>query len=230
MGTVEDSPLLRSLFDERVIARVHSGTASLSTLHPEEARLVAAAVTVRQAHFTAGRLSAHGALDALGVRHGPIVADPARASVWPQDVVGSITHTDGFCGAVVALRSQFSGIGIDAEVRERVDEELWEQILTPAKLSRLHEQPAAKRKELATIIFCAKEAFYKCQYQVTSAWLGFEDVDVSLSEGRFVLRLLVNVGTLTAGEEFVGRFVLLPSIVVAGVAMAANETRLLRSA
>jgi len=222
MGIVEDSPLLGSLFDGRVIARVHSGISSMNTLYAEEARLVASAVAVRQAHFTAGRLSAHAALEALGIQHGPILSDAARAPIWPQGVVGSITHTDGFCGAVIALHTQYHGIGIDVEVRERVDEELWEQVLTPAELQRLRAQPAARRKELATIIFCAKEAFYKCQYQVTAAWLGFEGADVSLSEERFVLRLLDNVGTLTAGQEFIGRFALLPTIVVAGIAMASR--------
>lgn len=219
MGIVEDSPLLRSLFDARVIARVHSGASEIRELYPEEARLIASAVAVRQAHFTAGRLCAHAALEALGVQHAPILADSARAPLWPQAVVGSITHTDGFCGAVVALRSQFSGIGIDAEVRERVDEELWEQILTTAELSRLYKQPAAKRKELATIIFCAKEAFYKCQYQVTTAWLGFEGAEVVIQDQQFVLHLVESVGSLVRGQNYVGRFELLPSLVVAGIAM-----------
>lgn len=222
MEIVEDSPFLCSLFDDRVIARIHSGTPSMGALYPEEARLVASAVAVRQAHFTAGRLSARAALEALGIQNAPILSDVARAPVWPEGVVGSITHTDGFCGAVVALRTQYRGIGIDAEVRGRVDEEIWEQVLTPTELHRLRAQPAARHKELATIIFCAKEAFYKCQYQVTTSWLGFEGAEVSLSAGRFVLRLLDNVGNLRAGQEFSGRFALLPTIVVAGIAMTSH--------
>jgi 4'-phosphopantetheinyl transferase EntD len=219
MGTIEDSPLLRSLFNENVTARVYSGVSSLATLHPEEARLVASAVAVRQAHFTAGRRSAHAALEALGIQSSPILSDAARAPIWPKEVVGSITHTDGFCGAVAALRTHYRGIGIDAEVRGRVDEELWEQILTPAEVLQLRKQPVARQKELATIIFCAKEAFYKCQYQVTAAWLGFEGAEVFLEDRRFDLDLLEDVGALSRGQRFTGRFEVLPNVIIAGIAI-----------
>lgn len=220
MESIEDSPLLRSLFDGDVIARVHHGTPLRDRLYPEEAQLIASAVAVRQAHFTAGRLSARAALEALGLASGPLLPDAARAPVWPQGVVGSITHTDGFCGAVVASRLRYRGIGIDAEVRGRVDETLWEHVLTPVERQRLHEQPAGCRTELATIVFCAKEAFYKCQYQVTASWLGFEGAEVLIKEQQVVLRLLENVGSLVRGQEFVGRFELLPTVIVAGVAMS----------
>ena len=218
---VEDSPLLTSLFDSPVVARVCTGTPLMTGLYPEEARHVASAVAVRQAHFTAGRLSAHAALEALGVPSRPLLADAARAPVWPTGVVGSITHTDGFCGAVVAPRTRYCGLGIDAEQRAHVTEELWREILTSAELRWLREQPASQRAEMATVMFCAKEAFYKCQYQVTGAWLGFEAAEVAVNDRAFLLSLLQTVGELVAGQEFSGRFAVLPSIIVAGIAITA---------
>jgi 4'-phosphopantetheinyl transferase EntD len=35
--------------------------------------------------------------------------------------------------------------------------------------------------EAATLIFSAKEAFYKCQYTLSSEWLGFADISISIS-------------------------------------------------
>ena len=220
MGTVKESLLLASLFDAGVIAREHEGVPLMGSLHPEEARLVSSAVAVRQAHFTAGRLSARAALNALGTQNGPLLADAARAPLWPEGVVGSITHTDGFCGAVVAPRTRYSGIGIDAEVHGRVTEELWGEIFTNAELHRLCAFSTLRRAEMATILFCAKEAFYKCQYQRTEAWLGFEGAEVVVKDRKFTLRLLHNVGDLVGGQEFVGRFEVLSSIVVTGIAIA----------
>jgi len=218
---IEDSPLLTSLFDGPVVARVCASTPLTTGLYPEEAKQVASAVTVRRAHFTAGRLSAHAALDALGIPSGPILSDAARAPVWPTGVVGSITHTDGFCGAVVALRTRYRGLGIDAEQRGHATADLWGEILTNAELRWLREQPASQRAEIATIIFCAKEAFYKCQYQVTRSWLGFEGAEVEVRDQVFLLRLLHKVGDLASGKEFSGRFAVLSPIIVAGVAIDA---------
>jgi 4'-phosphopantetheinyl transferase EntD len=121
---------------------------------------------------------------------------------------------------VVAPRTQYSGIGIDAEVHGRVTEELWGEIFTNAELHRLGAFSILRRAEMATILFCAKEAFYKCQYQRTGAWLGFEGAEVMVRDRKFILRLLHNVGGLVGGQEFVGRFEALSSIVVAGIAIA----------
>ena len=217
---VEDSSLLRSLFDDGVAACIHHGAPLLDALYPEEAQVVASVGESRRAHFTAGRLSARAALASLGAYTGSLLPDATGAPLWPEGIVGSITHTNGFCGAVVARRAQYLGIGIDAEPRGRVTEELWQQVLTTVELGRLLEHPAACRNELATVIFCAKEAFYKCQYQMTGAWLGFEGAEVLVGEGWFILRLLDNVDTLTAWQEFAGRFGLLSSLVVAGIAIA----------
>jgi 4'-phosphopantetheinyl transferase EntD len=219
---VEDSPLLCSLFTEGVAARVHHGIAAIDDLPVEEAQLVSSSAAVRQADFAAGRLCARAALEALGERSGPLLSDAARAPRWPEGIVGSITHTDGFRGAVVARRAHFAGIGIDAESRRRVGEELWPQLLTAAEIDRLRQQPVERQRELATIIFSAKEAFYKCQYQLTATWLGFEGADVSLDEDGFSLRLLIDVGGLHANHTYRGRFAVLADVVVTGIAIASH--------
>jgi 4'-phosphopantetheinyl transferase EntD len=223
LGIVETSSLLGSLFESTVVARVHRGATAADVLHPEEAARVSRAVEGRRAAFTGGRLAAHSALEALGIPEGPLLADGRGAPLWPEGVVGSITHTTGFCGAVVALRSAWRGIGIDAEIRSRVGERLWRRVLTPLELERLHSLPERERAEAATTAFSAKEAFYKCQYQITGEWLGFKDVEVQLHESSFFVRVLRSPGVLTVGMRFEGRHAFLPSLVLTGIAIRSSD-------
>jgi len=217
--TVRCSPTLASLFNSVVAAREYHGVASVDALYAEEAALVAKAVPSRQAAFAAGRLCARSALQAIAAVPSPVLWDDARAPVWPQGVVGSITHTEGFCGAVVAGREEYDGIGIDAERRESVHEEIWEQVLTAAERTRLLACHDLERREAATIIFCAKEAFYKAQYQVTGSWLGFENADVRLENGEFTIELMIDMGTFERAQRFMGKYTVLPGIVVTGIAL-----------
>jgi 4'-phosphopantetheinyl transferase EntD len=80
--------------------------------------------------------------------------------------------------AVAAPRSGIASVGLDCEIIESVDEELWSRICTPTEQARLARVPAAERGRQAALIFAAKEAFYKCQFPVSRQWVGFEDVDI----------------------------------------------------
>ncbi|MBL3669887.1 hypothetical protein JL475_28675 [Streptomyces sp. M2CJ-2] len=71
-------------------------------LLPEEEPLVTAAVEKRGREFTAVRHCARQALRELGVAPGPILTDRAGAPVRPAGVVGSMTHGEGYCAAVLA--------------------------------------------------------------------------------------------------------------------------------
>jgi 4'-phosphopantetheinyl transferase EntD len=181
------------------------GGASEACLHPEEAALVSSAHPRRQAEFAGGRLCARAALAAWNVRDFPLLSAADRAPRWPATLVGSITHTDGYCGTVVGPRVLFRGIGVDAEQRGSVREGLWRYILTEQEWRWIAARSASERAELATLVFSAKEAFYKCQYCVTRAWLDFHDVAiVPNGEGGLVARPTRPLPTL--GEETHGRY------------------------
>src|SRR6266545_1189255 len=72
------------------------------------------AVSRRQAEFLAGRYAAELALANLGIT-GVVERASNGAPLWPQGVVGSITHGGGLVAAVVGSASHYAGIGIDAE-------------------------------------------------------------------------------------------------------------------
>lgn len=160
-----------------------AGQAYDPLLHARERKLVERASARRRGDFAAGRACAHAGLAALGVAHGGIGAEQ-RAPIWPDGVVGSITHTEGFAAAVVARDDGRLRPGIDAETTGRVDGGVARRIMSDAERARVAD--AADPDELATAVFGAKEAFYKAQWPLTRAWVGFLDVDVTPSDDRSV--------------------------------------------
>lgn len=151
-------------------------------LFPGEAAGIRHAVEKRRREFCAGRTLARQALSRLGLEQPcalPIRDD--RLPEWPAGFTGSLTHTDRFCACAVARCGKVQAVGIDMETCGQIQPSLWADLFTEGETKRLlvcpDEQPF-----LATVMFCAKEAFYKLQYRLTSAWLGFTDVTVELVE------------------------------------------------
>ena len=123
--------------------------------------------------------------------------------VWPEGVVGSITHARGCCAAAAARAQAYLGVGIDLERRGRVKEKHWRHIATPAEIEGLLEAGDEARAE---VLFSAKEAFYKAQFPGTRVVLGFQDAEVSQDGDRIEIRLCVDVPGLAArGAVFPGR-------------------------
>jgi 4'-phosphopantetheinyl transferase EntD len=146
-----------------------------------------------------------------------------RAPIWPQGVVGSITHTgrldDGFAAAAVASSEDLQSLGLDAEAATPLADNLFSRVLTGSEQSQLVglEHDAAGR--LAKLYFSAKEAFYKCQYPLTREFLGFKDVelDLDLERGSFSARLLKRAGVFAPNVRFHGRFRVTEDLVLTAV-------------
>jgi len=152
-----------------------------SLLLPAESAYLGRSVPKRAREFAAGRLCARLALAELGILDFPIEVAADRQPLWPRSVVGSITHTDGFCAAVVAERQHIAAIGMDSEAAASVKPELWASICVADEIRWLSSLPEAQRPAAATLVFSAKEAFYKCQYPLTKQSLGFHDARVQIS-------------------------------------------------
>ncbi len=169
---------LAALFPAGVVAMEMREPGAAASLRVEEAAFVAAAVPSRLSEFAAGRLCARRAMAEFGVVDFPLRVANDRRPVWPDGLVGSITHTAGMCAAVVAERRIFKSVGLDSEVVGDVGEPLWRKICVAAELDWLGSLPPAQRAAGAALIFSAKEAFYKCQYPLTEEPLTFQDVRV----------------------------------------------------
>jgi 4'-phosphopantetheinyl transferase EntD len=186
--SVNAAPRIAALFPQGTVAYQTQDTISADTLLPEEQLSLARAVPKRIQEFAAGRACARAALAQLGYGEVALPAGADRAPCWPSGATGSITHTNGFCAAVVGATAQLRALGLDAEPRDSVKPHLWRRICSPEELKRLQEQEQTAAIVAATVIFSAKEAFYKCQHTLTGEWLGFTDISISIEADRFIVR------------------------------------------
>jgi len=227
------SQLLAGLFPSSVIACELRETADSALLLPEEAGSCDGFRPKRLAEFAAGRLCARRALDGLGFPDFALRQNVDRTPRWPAGVVGSITHTVGFCGAVVERRANVAGLGVDAEIVARVGRELWRQVFTASEFAQLDPLGAAQRERLAALVFSAKEAFYKCQFALTARWLEFSDVSVevrpdSVQAGSFVVRSAsTQASWILRGLAAEGRYRFDGALVVTGIVIGTHEASVL---
>ena len=178
MNPAHLSAPLGSLFPAGAVAAELRTPGDPELLLPTEAAHLARAVPARRQQFAAGRLCARRALAQFGIEDFPLRPADDRQPIWPPSLVGSITHTAGFCAAVVAERARILALGLDTEVVGDVNVEIWPSICTPAELAWVESRPAALRAAAVTLIFSAKEAFYKCQYPLVGEALNFHDVRI----------------------------------------------------
>lgn len=179
------SAQLGSLFPAGAVAVELLSEAPRTVLTAVELSSISHCANKRIDDFTRGRACAHRGLSELGIHDCSVLAGAQREPLWPAEIIGSITHTTGFAAAVVARRSEVEALGIDCEIIASVGADLWERICTPTERARLEQLPRAQAQREAALIFAAKEAFYKCQFPVSREWVGFEDVTIEVSEGRF---------------------------------------------
>lgn len=175
-------------------------------LLPGEERAVARAVAARRREFSAGRACARRAMAALGAPSLPIPQGEDRAPVWPEGLVGSITHTQNWCAAAVARKEDgIRAIGLDVEPAAPIEAPLLRIICIAEERSFI-----AGRGLLGRLIFSAKESAYKAQYQLSRTLLGFHAMHILLDEQaqRFVAVFRKDVAPFSRGDALEGRFLL----------------------
>ena len=176
-------------------AELYSDPPDLSPL-PEEEPLIAKSVAKRRNEFITVRYCARQALGELGVAPVPILKGEKGEPCWPDGVVGSLTHTEGYRGAVVGRRNDVRSVGIDAEPHGELPKGVLDAISLPAERHELTALPGGLHWD--RILFCAKEATYKAWFPLTHRWLGFEDAHITFTQdgsgsaGTFESRILVD--------------------------------------
>lgn len=181
--------------DVVVAAELYSDPEGLAPL-PEEEPLVARSVAKRRNEFVTVRHCARQALGELGVSPVPILKGDKGEPCWPDGIVGSLTHCDGFRGAVVGRAAEIRSVGIDAEPHGELPKGVLDAVSLPVERHELAALPTELHWD--RILFCAKEATYKAWFPLTHRWLGFEDahitfdVDGSRAAGTFHSRVLID--------------------------------------
>jgi 4'-phosphopantetheinyl transferase EntD len=222
------SARLQALFPPGALAAELCEAGDPGFLYPEEAVHLGNAVAVRRQEFAAGRLCARRVLAEFGILNFPLKAAEDRQPLWPANLVGSITHTEGFGAAVAAEKKFLAAVGIDTEVAGRVKSELWQSICTPGEIRWLRILPQSQQAAAATLIFAAKEAFYKCQYPLAGEWLNFHDATIEVVSwgaacGSMTIRANRSMAfAQRASMPLEGRYLFHEQFVTAGVAVPAG--------
>ncbi|RZT99024.1 4'-phosphopantetheinyl transferase EntD [Advenella incenata] len=174
---------------------------------------------IRKAEFLAGRIAALCALKNIGIENFPIEIRKNRVPLWPQGIVGSISHTCNRAVSVVSLTSEIKNIGVDIE-----------NIMSIENASKVCSYIASRKEyellmstnfsfELcSTILFSAKETLFKAIYPVANIFFDFVDVELcSVSSGENLLFLQLNRDINTfyeSGMIFVIKFDVLENYVI----------------
>ncbi|MFF2183638.1 4'-phosphopantetheinyl transferase [Streptomyces sp. NPDC058155] len=197
-----------------------------ATLFPEEALLVKSAVAQRRDEFTTARHCARQALTRLGAPAGAILTGERGAPLWPEGVVGSITHCAGYRAAVVARPAHAAAIGVDAEPALPLPEGVLEAVALPDEQIAVKELLAsAPGVAWDRLLFSAKESVYKAWYPLTRRFLEFEEARLVFDPagGTFTAHLLA--GPARAGgrtlHTFDGRWLSDEGIVLTSVTVPA---------
>ncbi len=152
----------------------------------------------------------------------------AGAPLWPQGFVGSITHTDDFASAAVALTTDVVALGIDTErvmseprAREVGRVIAWPVELVPARAAGL------TRLEALTLVFSAKESIFKCVHPRVGRMFAFHDVrliDVDAAARTFSARMATTLSReFPAGTVLEGGFEIDGDWIHTGMCLAASK-------
>ncbi len=163
---------------------------------------------LRKNEFILGRLSASlAAKNLTGTELLELDVLESRAPLWPDHLVGSISHNQGYVCSLVGLKSQYKSIGIDLEELGRTKIELGKQILHPNDLKTIE---GMKSEEVLTIIFSCKEALFKLLHPLVHQFFGFQEAyveAVDLKNNRFSIVLNTDLSKdlgATVGQKYNG--------------------------
>ena len=157
----------------------------------EEGQHLANAVTARRNEFIAGRRCARAALAQIGHAPCAVPTDADGLPVWPDGAVGSISHSRGLCCAVAASADGRLSLGIDLEKTTRLSARAMERVVHPLEASFVGEDQVR-----GSLLFSAKEAFYKAQFPVWGAQPNFKDLAFAIdgdSQQMSVLEIAPNL-------------------------------------
>jgi 4'-phosphopantetheinyl transferase EntD len=202
--------------------------------HPQEEALIGRAVEKRRREFTTARHCARLAMTKLGVDQAPVLRGDKGSPVWPRGVDGSLTHCDGYRGAVLGYAMQVRSVGIDAEPHEALPDGVLDAVSLPAERDWLSGAADSGQWRSATggpvhrdrLLFCAKEATYKAWFPLTARWLGFEDAHITFEAsgdgtGTFHSDLLISGETVDGPPlaSFDGRWMVSDGLIITAIAV-----------
>ena len=170
---------LRGLFPAGVSCVFSDEPPEMISLPPDEAQAARKMRTNRQREFAHGRACARLALAEFGMPNCTVPVGSARAPVWPDGFIGSISHSGIFAAAVAARSNGTNGLGVDLEINEGLDMALLPMICRPEELEWLSTTDSGT--PVAKLIFSAKECVFKCVWPEFQEFIDFQELEVRMN-------------------------------------------------
>jgi 4'-phosphopantetheinyl transferase EntD len=218
--------LFAALLDPRIAVVEAPLRGEPPALPAEEALGIANAVPRRRLEFATGRDCARRAMAALGHAPASMPRGQDRVPVWPDGLVGNITHTDDWVAAAVARRDQgFVAIGIDLEPTAALPPDLWASVCSSEEQAKLTVIRGITPGLAARLAFCMKEAAFKCQYALSCAMLEFADlaIDVDAEAGIFAATYRKVVPPFGVHHRLSGRFAISAEHIASAVVLTSEQ-------
>ena len=162
--------LLQTILPEAVICAIDFD-GDLGRSPPTD--IFAAQAERRRAEQQSADMCVERLLSALGHPGAGAVHGRGGERLWPDGIVGSLTHKGTIVLGAAARTRTFLALGIDLETWSPDDLDLADVVASEGLPSL---SPTALA---ATLVFSAKEALFKAQFPLTGRRLEFEDVDLS---------------------------------------------------
>ncbi|MGW2776431.1 4'-phosphopantetheinyl transferase family protein [Streptomyces olivaceoviridis] len=124
----------------------------------------------------------------------PVLPNRREAPGWPEGLVGSMTHYDGYRAVALARAVDVIAVGIDAEPNAPLPDGVLEAVSLPAERAWISDLTTA-RAEVSwdRLLFSIKESIFKAWYPRTGYGLGFEQAEVTVppQSHTFTCRLIL---------------------------------------
>jgi enterobactin synthetase component D len=131
----------------------------------------------RQQEYIAGRICAFEAAKLLSIDLHSLPSGSKREPQWPNELVGSISHTKELAVAWVDFKTNSLSLGIDVEhvISEQRYLELAQQVASVEEIQLLNSH--ATPHLAFTLLFSAKEALFKALYPLCHHYIDFKEVE-----------------------------------------------------
>ncbi len=178
----------------------------------------------RKIQFFAGRFCAREAIERLGPlsNGGALPRDSDGCPVWPEGLVGSISHTDASATAAVARSAEARGLGVDVEsvMSGEAADEVARLVASEDETQRAARAAGLNRPESLTLLFSAKESLFKALYPLSRRHFDYLDCEVvRIDPGRrlFAIRMRTPFDAAFGAAVFMGHYELTNGEVRTGV-------------
>jgi 4'-phosphopantetheinyl transferase EntD len=144
----------------------------------------------RRREFFAGRKASQEVLTQLGVSATPILKSNEGDPIWPEGIIGSISHSHSLAVAAGGLEGEYRGLGLDLEYKHKKrNPKIFNRILFGVEKDWTKQE----NQFLNMLkVFSAKESCYKAFFQKYRVKLTWSDIVFSPSNNGLEGALTLN--------------------------------------